>query len=459
MVRVFNHWFSLSSIVQGLTDAVLGIVGGTLGGMAVQAPPTHAAGGALQVLLIALFVVGINAAAGSYNQVHGRSLKQIWARAVFSLCLAATLFGVIELIATHSLGHESLLAMPTLAFFSGVIAYQRGGLVERAAPMLTHRVLVIGTGSRALSIPSAAKSAKLLVNIVGFYPSSAEEKREIPQELMLSSAKSLLQTAIDLRVHEIVVAVGDRRGGALPLRELLDCKLRGIRVSDLSTHFEIMHGQIRVDSLKAGWLIFGGGFEQGFVRKVCKRIFDIVLSACLLIMALPIMAVSAILIALESGLPIFYCQERCGADGRTFKVIKFRSMRTDAEKDGKPKWATGSDDRVTRVGRIIRKFRIDELPQLVNVLRGEMSLVGPRPERPFFVEQLTKELPYYGLRHSVKPGVTGWAQVSYGYGASVEDACEKLQYDLFYVKNNTLFLDFIVLFKTIGVVLNGEGAR
>ena len=194
-------------------------------------------------------------------------------------------------------------------------------------------------------------------------------------------------------------------------------------------------------------------------RTTVKRLFDIVFAALLLILALPIMLVTAILIALEGGFPIFYRQERVGINGRLFNVIKFRSMGTDAEQDGKPRWATGNDCRVTRVGRFIRKTRIDELPQLINVLKGDMSMVGPRPERPYFVDQLTREIPFYAVRHSVKPGVTGWAQVRYHYGASVEDSAEKLQHDLYYVKNHTLFLDLVVLFETVGVVLTGKGAQ
>lgn len=459
MVRIFNHWFSLSSIVQILIDSIFALAGGVLGAVMVQSPVPGIASATLPILAIAALIIAINAATGSYDRLYVGSIKQLGARATFSMSFAATLMFVMALTMFNSTSRGGLFAAPTLAFFAGMIAYRRGGLVESAAPILTHRILVLGTGSRALSIPNAIKQSNLLVDIVGFYPSSAEEQQAIPQETLLSPAKGLLQTAIDLKAHEIVVAIGDRRGGALPMGDLLDCKLRGIRVSDLSSHFEMLHGQIRIDSLKAGWLIFGQGFEQGIFRKVCKRIFDIVFSVSLLVLTLPIMLITMALIVLESGFPIFYCQERSGQEGRSFKVIKFRSMRTDAEKDGKPKWASGQDDRVTRVGRFIRKFRIDELPQLINVLCGEMSLVGPRPERPFFVEQLTKELPFYALRHSVKPGLTGWAQVSYGYGASVEDACEKLQYDLYYVKNNSLLLDFLVLFKTVGVVLNGQGAR
>jgi len=195
------------------------------------------------------------------------------------------------------------------------------------------------------------------------------------------------------------------------------------------------------------------------MRTLIKRFFDIVCATLLLVLALPVMLVTGILILLESGGPILYLQERVGLNGRLFNVVKFRSMRIDAEKDGEPRWASAADSRVTRVGRVIRKLRIDELPQLFSVLGGDMSLVGPRPERPYFVDKLTQELPYYAVRQSVKPGVTGWAQVRYHYGASVEDAAEKLQYDLYYVKNHTLFLDLVVLFETVGVVVMGKGAQ
>jgi sugar transferase (PEP-CTERM system associated) len=244
-----------------------------------------------------------------------------------------------------------------------------------------------------------------------------------------------------------------------PLRQLLDCKASGTKVHDLNTHFEKTLGQIRIDYLNASWLIFGDGFNQGLWRTGVKRAFDLFCAIILLVLSLPVMLVTALLIKLESPGPVLYRQERTGLHGRSFSIAKFRSMRNDAEKDGKPVWAAANDARVTRVGAVIRRLRIDELPQLFNVLLGEMSLVGPRPERPYFVEQLTQEIPFYALRHSVKPGVTGWAQVRYPYGATVEDSQEKLQYDLYYVKNHTLFLDLLVLMETVSVVLTGKGAR
>jgi sugar transferase (PEP-CTERM system associated) len=297
------------------------------------------------------------------------------------------------------------------------------------------------------------------VDLVGYYAAPNHVTADGVEASLNSDGKSLLDIVNENKVDEIIVAISERRGGSMPLRELLECRLMGVRVMDITTHSERTLGQIRLDSLSAGWLVFGDGFDQGLLRAFNKRAFDLCCSLILLVLATPVMLVTAVVIALESSGPIFYSQERVGLAGNSFKVVKFRSMRTDAEKDGKPRWAAVKDDRVTRVGRVIRKLRIDELPQLFGVLGGQMSLVGPRPERQFFVDQLTRDIPFYAVRHSVKPGVTGWAQVKYQYGASMEDAAEKLQYDLYYVKNHSLFLDLIILFETVGVVLLRKGAQ
>jgi len=214
-----------------------------------------------------------------------------------------------------------------------------------------------------------------------------------------------------------------------------------------------------LESLNPSWMVLGNGFRQGLFGDTVKRLFDVTVSAALLLLTLPIILVAALCIYLESGLPVLYRQERVGRGGRTFTLYKLRSMKLDAECGGRPHWAKANDDRTTRVGRFIRKYRIDELPQIFNVLNGEMSFVGPRPERPFFVDQLSKQIPFYALRHSAKPGITGWAQVRYQYGASIDDAIEKLQYDLYYVKNHGLFLDLMILISTVEVVLWGKGAR
>jgi sugar transferase (PEP-CTERM system associated) len=260
-------------------------------------------------------------------------------------------------------------------------------------------------------------------------------------------------------VDEVIVAVREQRGGTVPMDQLLDCRLGGTPVLDLAGFYERTKGQVPTESLKASWLVYGHGFVQGPVRTAVKRAFDVVCSSLLLVVASPVMLLTALLIKLDSPGPVIYRQERVGLGGRSFMCLKFRSMRTDAERDGVARWATKNDARVTRVGAFIRKCRIDELPQLFSVLKGEMSLVGPRPERPSFVAQLREQIPFYDIRHSVKPGVTGWAQVRYSYGASVEDARRKHEYDLYYVKNNSLFLDLLVLVETVSVVLFREGAQ
>ncbi len=330
---------------------------------------------------------------------------------------------------------------------------------RRGAARSGRRVMIFGSGDIALKALQILTEAASATDVVGFYSTEKGKHGDIIGRPVFSRDTSLIQTAHALGVDEILVAVGDRRGGVLPLRELIDCRLSGIRVFDLATYFEQRLGRIPIDSLKASWLVFGGGFRHDFLRRVVKRVFDVACSLILLVATLPVMALTALLIALESGLPLLYRQQRVGQGNRPFDVLKFRSMCNDAEKDGKPVWAGRNDCRVTRVGRIMRKLRIDELPQLINVLKGEMSLVGPRPERPFFVEELTAAIPFYAVRHALKPGITGWAQVRYHYGASKEDAARKLEYDLYYVKNHCLSLDFHILFKTVHVVLTGKGAQ
>lgn len=261
------------------------------------------------------------------------------------------------------------------------------------------------------------------------------------------------------KISEIIVAVREQRGGGVPMDQLLECRIGGVPIMDLAYFYERTKAEVPVDSLKASWLVYGDGFVQGRAREFTKRVFDIVSSSMLLLLGAPVMLLTALAIRMDSVGPILYRQERVGLGGQGFMCIKFRSMRTDAEKDGVARWASKNDSRITRVGAFIRKTRIDELPQLFSVLKGEMSMVGPRPERPSFVAQLREQIPFYDLRHTVKPGLTGWAQVRYAYGASLEDARKKHQFDLYYVKNNSLLLDLQVLIETVSVVLFREGAH
>ena len=324
---------------------------------------------------------------------------------------------------------------------------------------LKRRVLILGTGSRAARIGAMFESGTVShrLKVVGYLPLNGTH-HFVDCSLILNDKGRLSKIARQHNVREIVIAIRDRRGG-LPLAELLECRLMGIKITELSAFFERETGQLPVESLNAGWIIHADGFENGIARDISKRIFDLCASGLLLVASFPVMLLAAMLIFLESGAPVLYRQERVGQDDCMFTIYKFRSMRLDAEKAGKPQWASANDDRITRVGKVLRKLRIDELPQIFNVFRGDMSFVGPRPERPFFVEKLANEITYYKYRHSVKPGITGWAQVRYAYGASIEDSIEKLQYDLYYVKNHGLFLDFLIMFATVQVVLFGKGAR
>jgi sugar transferase (PEP-CTERM system associated) len=322
-------------------------------------------------------------------------------------------------------------------------------------------VLIVGTGPEALALASDLETSRHnLRNVVGLYPTSAEEAASAASAdgpRVFSRAQSISDLVSRHRVHEIIVAVREQRGGGVPMDELLACRIRGIPVLDLAAYFEKTRCEVPIDSLKGSWLVYGHGFVQGHLRRVLKRVFDIVCSLLLLTLLSPVILLAMLAIKLESPGPVIYRQERVGLGGRTFMCLKLRSMRNDAEKDGVARWASKNDPRVTRVGNFMRKTRIDELPQLWSVLFGEMSLVGPRPERPSFVEELKREIPFYEIRHTVKPGVTGWAQVRYHYGATMDDARRKHQFDLYYVKNNSLVLDLLVLIETVSVIVFREG--
>jgi len=460
MIRIFNHYVHravLRGMVFDLVLAVLlafGAIAYQFGGIEHTMPMvgTH-----LVSFAAGLFV--INTASGLYEVTPLGSFSRACARALLVLIVALPLAYAVFGLLPSALANHGAVQMTVMAGVSALVLRRVYVTHWSAAPGARTRILIYGAGTAAQVVGDTLKASDPNAHIVGYIAGPNETTAAVPASEVLTLTGSLPETALRLGVDEIVVALTERRAGSMPLRQLLDCKLAGIKVYDLNSHFEKTLGQIRIDFLSASWLIFGDGFNQGTLRTAVKRLFDIVCATLLIVVSAPVMLITALLIKLESRGPVLYRQERVGLSGKSFLVTKFRSMRTDAEKDGKPRWASTNDDRITRIGHIIRRLRIDELPQLFNVLKGEMSLVGPRPERPFFVEQLTQEIPFYAVRHSVKPGVTGWAQVRYPYGATVQDSQEKLQFDLYYVKNHTLFLDLVVLLETVGVVLTGKGAR
>jgi sugar transferase (PEP-CTERM system associated) len=324
---------------------------------------------------------------------------------------------------------------------------------------LQERVLFVGTGETARRVArQILDQHEFAYRIIGFIDDDASRVGErIVNPAIVGTPADIERLCAEHHIDRIVVGLSNRRG-KLPVQELLRAKMAGIRVEDATTTYERVTGKILIDDLRPSWLIFSDGFRVSRATRLMKRTIDLTLSGVLAALALPFMLLTALLVFIEDGRPILYQQERVGENGRTFILSKFRSMKKDAEKGGKPIWAKAGDDRVTRIGRFIRKTRLDELPQIYNVLRGDMSFVGPRPERPFFVEQLAKEIPFYQQRHTVKPGITGWAQVKYRYGSSLEDATEKLRYDLYYIKHLSVFFDLTIVFDTVKVVLFRKGA-
>jgi sugar transferase (PEP-CTERM system associated) len=326
------------------------------------------------------------------------------------------------------------------------------------APHLEERVLIVGTGLTARKLAQQiGRQQDFAYRLVGFVD-EAQNPSMIRQHDVLGTAADIDRIVATRHVDRIVVGLSDRRG-RLPIEQLLRAKMSGVRVEDATTTYERLTGKILLDDLKPSWLIFSDGFRASRGTRFVKRMLDLSLSIILAIVSAPFMALTAMAIRLDSAGPLLYSQGRVGENGAIFKIYKFRSMRTDAELTGEPVWARENDERVTRVGRFIRTSRLDELPQLWNVMRGDMSFVGPRPERPFFVDQLAQEIPFYLQRHAVKPGLTGWAQVKYRYGSTVEDAMEKLRYDLYYIKHLSIVFDLTIVLDTVKVILFGKGAK
>ncbi len=323
------------------------------------------------------------------------------------------------------------------------------------------RVLILGSGDQAIELARATLERRASgFHIVGFVDNKPELiGKSLINPKVIGLTKDIGSLVDQYQIDRIVVAVADRRG-MFPTEELLGLSLSGrVAVEESARYYERLTGRIDSEMLRPSWLIFSRGNRFSDLEYHVRRVVNVGLAAVGLVLSLPIMLLTALAVKLESRGPIFYVQERVGKNGRTFKILKFRSMRVGAEAKSGPVWAEENDPRVTRVGRIIRKLRFDELPQFVNVLRGNMSFVGPRPERPVFVEQLSEIVPYYSQRHVVKPGLTGWAQIKYPYGASVEDSIEKLRYDLYYIKNQSLLLDAIIMFETIKIIVFGRGGR
>jgi sugar transferase (PEP-CTERM system associated) len=467
-LRLFRHFIPVSVVLLASSDALLitGAFYQLLSASEFTTPivesassfPVHFSAGLSAAAVTAMVSVGL------YGQQSFLDFRLLMSRVAVAAIMVLVL---VSFSATY--WRSGLDDLPDAASFPwkatviwlACVTITRGTfLVTLGRGLLKRRIVVLGDGAQAARIAKVAESGEdehfLLVSFIAGPGENSSVRADIVDWLDCEP-DALTEIVYRVGASEVVVATDERRG--LPVRQLLHCKLAGIKVIDFLDFWERETRTIDLEALKPSWLFYSDGFRCGPLDEFLKRAFDITVSLCLLLLTLPLLVATACLIKLESPGPILYYQPRVGLHGRVFTILKFRSMRVDAETDGRPRWASRKDPRVTRVGAVIRKLRIDELAQIFNVLRGDMSFVGPRPERPFFVSDLAQKIEYYSERHWVRPGITGWAQINFPYGASTEDARAKLTYDLYYVKNRSIFLDFVILLQTARVIFWNYGAR
>ena len=462
MIRLFKHYVPHAVLLLGLLDIAMLMAAAEMGWVIRQ----HQLGSLVdsifqrlpQLIAYALTVELVLVGVGVYGSESLQSLRFAAVRLIVGVSLGVIfLAALFFLVPPLSLWRSNLLyAMVLSVFLLMLVRVLLGKTLGGQA--FKRRVVVLGAGPRAARLKALSKRPGAGFVVVG-YVAMSEAQRVIPEAISRDAIYNLAEHVVLLNASEVVLALEERRN-SLPLQDLLRIKTTGVHVNEISTFLERETGRVDLDSVNPSWLIFSDGFSSGrMVSSAAKRLFDIVASLALLLLTMPLIALTALLVKLESRGPALYRQRRVGLYGQGFDIIKLRSMRQDAEAAGKAVWAEKDDPRITRVGRIIRKLRIDELPQAWSVLKGEMSFVGPRPERPQFVEDLEQVLPFYAERHMVKPGITGWAQINYPYGASIDDSRQKLEYDLYYAKNYTPFLDLLILIQTLRVVLWPQGAR
>lgn len=465
MIRIFNVYYPLRTVVLIGGEALL-IIASFLLAVVLQLGPDDSflvlnyESGYLKVLSVSVIAILLIYYFDLYDLQRLRSTAETFFRLFLVIGLLSFLLaGLIFFFPDIRVGGASAagrgvfivgLSILTLALASWRITYW--WLIQQ--PFLREKVFVLGDGERASALVRALQERRDLgIEIVGW--SGATSNGTLTRESVGTYLVSLWQSN---HVERVIVALSDRRG-TMPVNELLQLRVRGIKIDDATSVLERITGRIEVDQLNPSWLIFSEGFHLSDTFLLGRRIFSLIVSLALLILVLPLIPVIVLGIKLTSPGPVLYSQKRVGKHGNVFNCYKFRTMRPDAEADTGPTWAGDDDPRITKIGRFLRSTRLDEIPQLWNVFRGDMGFVGPRPERPEFVEWLAKEIPYYNLRHLIRPGLTGWAQISYEYGSSLEQAKEKLRYDLYYIKNVSLSFDLYIVFQTIKIVLFGRGAK
>ncbi|MGR9052879.1 MAG: TIGR03013 family XrtA/PEP-CTERM system glycosyltransferase [Gammaproteobacteria bacterium] len=462
MIRIFRHYLSRAFMGLMLSEAIV-FYGAMYFGSQVRFLYQENWYSEQDIILASLIFMTVltlsNVSLGLYRRNLGTHEYDLLARVSFSF--GVTLFAVVSIyyVFPEFLIARSVLGVAVFFAFLGMMIVRYFFYRFAKIDKLKTQVLVVGSGKKAMQLVNLnASYIHKTFNIAGFIP-LPDEETQIDDSLLIRSDQSLNEIAQELNIDEIVLAIDDRRRN-MPIGKLLDCKMSGFDIIDLVTFYEREQSLISLANVYPSWFISSDGFAVSGIRSLEKRIFDILASLALLAVTWPVMLLTVLAIMIESGIkaPVLYKQVRVGENNKHFKVLKFRSMVVDAEKNG-AQWARQRDNRITRVGGFIRSCRIDELPQIFNVLKGDMSFVGPRPERPEFVEGFVERIDYYAERHRIKPGITGWAQISYPYGASEEDTIRKLEYDLYYVKNYSLFLDLSIILHTIEIVVWGKGVR
>lgn len=465
MARVLNQRITWRLAAPVVIDGAVVLSSVVVSSVVLAGPPAVGEAGLLSFILrIALLAAVCHLClyyADFYDARSSGHTRELVVRLMVSLGVMALLLAAVYAMQPALIIGRGVFALSVALILAFVPVWRAGFdvIVDRVAP--SERILFLGTKPASISLARELdlRQRELGVRVVGFVEADATRVRTfVPAPGILGPMREIPDIVKRYAVDRVVVSLEDARG-KLPMNELLDMKLQGVRFDHLATVYEEYTGRIAVENLRPSWLIFSDGFRKPRRQAAMKRAFDLLAAGAGLLIAAPIMVVVAAAVKLTSAGPALYHQTRTGLGGRPFTVHKFRTMRTDAEAASGPVWAAAGDPRVTPIGGFLRRTRLDELPQLWNILVGEMSLVGPRPERPEFVRALTEQIPFYGQRHVVRPGLTGWAQVRYTYGASVEDSMEKLQYDLFYIKNMSAMLDVLVVFSTVKTVLRRQGGR
>jgi sugar transferase (PEP-CTERM system associated) len=457
LIRLFNVYYPVRTLILLIGEALIIWTSFLLGAVFELREDSYLVlnyeGGYLKILGVTVLVLLCSHWLDLYDTARLNTKGELYFRLLMVPgVLAFILAGIAYVRPDYLLGSGSSavgLIILTVALFGWRLGFT--WLVQ--LPILVERVYVLGTGERAQRVVQGLRqNPELGVEIASW---TGKMEGAVTRD---SVAAHLMDVVHKQKVHRVIVAMPDRRG-TIPMQELLDLRMQGVKIEEATSWLEKISGKIEVENLYPSWLVFSEGFRRSTAFIVVRRVISVIISLIGLICSLPLFPLIMLAIRLDSKGPVFYAQTRIGKAGRVFKVVKFRTMRQDAEAASGPKWAGDNDPRVTRVGKFLRSSRLDEIPQLWCVLKGDMAFVGPRPERPEFIEQLSKEIPYYGVRHMVRPGLTGWAQVKYKYGSTVEDAREKLQYDLFYIKNASIGLDLLIIFQTVKTVLLRRGAQ